>query len=33
MEVSIIYGHILKHAEEETWWMPIPELPIPLKPM
>lgn len=28
--VSIIDGYILKFAEEDTWWMPIPELPVPL---
>lgn len=31
MAVSIIDGHILKFSEEDTWWMPIPELPVPLK--
>jgi hypothetical protein len=30
MAVSIIDGYILKFAEEDTWWMPIPELPVPL---
>jgi hypothetical protein len=24
MAVSIIDGYILKFAEEDTWWMPIP---------
>jgi hypothetical protein len=31
MAVQIIDGNILKYAEEETWWMPIPKLPAPLK--
>jgi hypothetical protein len=30
MAVSIIDGYMLKFAEEDTWWMPIPELPVPL---
>ena len=30
MAVSFIDGYILKFAEEDTWWMPIPELPVPL---
>jgi hypothetical protein len=32
MAVSIIDGYILKFAEEDTWWMPIPELPVPVNP-
>jgi len=30
MAVQIIDGDILRYAEEDTWWMPIPELPAPL---
>ncbi len=30
MAVSIVDANILKYADEDTWWMPIPELPVPL---
>jgi len=31
MAVSVCDGQMLKYADEGTWWMPIPELPEPLK--
>jgi hypothetical protein len=30
LAVSIVDANILKYADEDTWWMPIPELPVPL---
>jgi hypothetical protein len=30
MAVSIVDGSLLKYAEQDNWWMAIPELPTPL---
>lgn len=31
MAINIVDGNILKYADDDDWWMPIPELPAPLK--
>ena len=31
MALTVVHGRMMKYAEEETWWMSIPELPTPLQ--
>lgn len=31
MALTVVHGRMMKYAEEETWWMSIPELPAPLQ--